>query len=236
MWSLRSVTPRRWPDTIDALRGALAAERLARREAEARARAEAMVAHLKLLIAKLSTSASAPLPSAAASCSTSWSCSSRNSRPQPARTNWRPDRDGAGRRGPASARAAQAGARSLPAHLPRERVVSRHLLPARAAAAARQAGEDVTETLEVVPRHWKVSRPCASASPAAPASVSAAAAPFHPIARGRRAGAAGHDPEPSLASTCRSTARARPCAEGSATSRPWPTGSAPARALAPLTR
>ena len=42
------------PDDIDALRAALAAEQMARREAEARASgAEAMVAHLKLMIAKL---------------------------------------------------------------------------------------------------------------------------------------------------------------------------------------
>src|ERR1700761_4828505 len=42
------------PENVDALRAALAAEQLARREAEARATgAEAMVAHLKLLIAKL---------------------------------------------------------------------------------------------------------------------------------------------------------------------------------------
>ena len=42
------------PDDIETLRTALAAEQLARREAEARASgAEAMVAHLKLLIAKL---------------------------------------------------------------------------------------------------------------------------------------------------------------------------------------
>ena len=41
-------------DDIDTLRAALAAEQLARREAEARASgAEAMVAHLKLMIAKL---------------------------------------------------------------------------------------------------------------------------------------------------------------------------------------
>jgi transposase len=41
-------------DHIAALRAALAAEQLARREAEARASgAEAMVAHLKLLIARL---------------------------------------------------------------------------------------------------------------------------------------------------------------------------------------
>src|SRR5919202_4952055 len=42
------------PDDIATLRAALAAEQLARREAEARASgAEAMVAHLKLLIARL---------------------------------------------------------------------------------------------------------------------------------------------------------------------------------------
>src|SRR6478752_6241372 len=42
------------PDDIATLRAALAAEQLARREAEARAAgAEAMVAHLKLLIARL---------------------------------------------------------------------------------------------------------------------------------------------------------------------------------------
>src|SRR3712207_2507350 len=42
------------PDEIAALRAALAAEQLARREAEARASgAEAMVAHLKLMIARL---------------------------------------------------------------------------------------------------------------------------------------------------------------------------------------
>ena len=42
------------PDDIDALRAALAAEQVARREAEARASgAEALVLQLKLLIAKL---------------------------------------------------------------------------------------------------------------------------------------------------------------------------------------
>jgi transposase len=42
------------PSDVDALRAALAAEQLARREAEARATgAEAMVVHLKLVIARL---------------------------------------------------------------------------------------------------------------------------------------------------------------------------------------
>ena len=54
--SISGVTaaPNNSPDDIAALRAALAAEQLARREAEARAAsAEAMVAHLKLLIARL---------------------------------------------------------------------------------------------------------------------------------------------------------------------------------------
>ena len=47
-------TPNSLPDAVATLQAELAAERLARREAEARASgAEAMVAHLKLLIARL---------------------------------------------------------------------------------------------------------------------------------------------------------------------------------------
>ena len=56
-----TAAPDNLPDDIAALRAALAAEQLARREAEARASgAEAMVAHLKLLIAKLKRDSSAP--------------------------------------------------------------------------------------------------------------------------------------------------------------------------------
>ncbi|HEX8885177.1 MAG TPA: transposase, partial [Noviherbaspirillum sp.] len=52
-----TAAPDTLPDTVDALRAALEAERLARREAEARASdAEAMITHLKLLIAKLKRS------------------------------------------------------------------------------------------------------------------------------------------------------------------------------------
>lgn len=52
--ALAMTVPDMMPNDIEILRTALAAEQLARREAEARASgAEAMVAHLKLLIAKL---------------------------------------------------------------------------------------------------------------------------------------------------------------------------------------
>ena len=75
----------------------------------------------------------------------------------------------------------------LPAHLPRERVV----IPVPTACPCcggglSKLGEDVTETLEVVPRRWKVIQTvreklvCRTCE-----TVSQPPAPFHPIARGR---------------------------------------------------
>ena len=75
----------------------------------------------------------------------------------------------------------------FPAHLPRERVVE----PAPTAclccgsARLRKLGEDITETLEVIPRRWKVIRhvrekfTCRDCE-----KISQAPAPFHVIARG----------------------------------------------------
>jgi transposase len=76
---------------------------------------------------------------------------------------------------------------SLPAHLPRERVV----IPGPAACpccggALSKLGETVTETLESVPRQWKVIQTvreklvCRSCE-----TITQPPAPFHPIARGR---------------------------------------------------
>jgi transposase len=75
----------------------------------------------------------------------------------------------------------------LPAHLPRERLV----IPAPSASPCcagklSKLGEDVTETLEVVPRQWKVVQTvrerCSCRSCEA---ITQPPAPFHPIARGR---------------------------------------------------
>jgi transposase len=77
--------------------------------------------------------------------------------------------------------------RPLPDHLPRERIV----YPAPAACLCcggvlRKIGEDVTETLEVVPRQWKVIQhvrqkfSCRSCE-----AITQPPAPSHPIARGR---------------------------------------------------
>src|SRR3984957_1011121 len=179
------MTPEPLPDDIDALKAALVAERAARHQAEARASgAEAMVAHLKLLIAKMKRDrfgqssersrklldqlelqleeleASATEDETAASPATTGVHSFVRKRPVRA---------------------------ALPAHLPRERMV----IPAPSACPCcggklAKLGEDITETLEVVPRQWKViqtvrekftCRRCET--------ITQPPAPFHPIARAR---------------------------------------------------
>jgi transposase len=78
--------------------------------------------------------------------------------------------------------------RPLPEHLPRERVVE----PAPSACSCcggtnlRKIGEDVTETLEAIPRQWKVIQHVREKfSCRACEKISQAPAPSHPIARGR---------------------------------------------------
>jgi transposase len=174
------------PNEIDALRAALTAERAARQQAEARASgAEAMVAHLKLLIAKMKRDrfgqssergqrlldqmelqleeleANAAEDEAAVIAADTASVISFT------------------RRKPVRA--------PLPAHLPRERVViaAPSACPCCGGKLAK-LGEDITETLEVVPRQWKViqtvrekftCRRCET--------ITQPPAPFHPITRGR---------------------------------------------------
>ena len=176
------------PDDIEALRAALAAERLARREAEARASgAEAMVAHLKLLIAQLKHDrfgASSErgrklldqlelqleeLEAAATEDEAVLGPNQEGLPPRPRAIRRRPVR------GP------------LPAHLPRERVV----IPGPTACPCCQGrlaklGEDVTETLEVVPRQWKVIQTVRERFTCrACETITQPPAPFYPIARGR---------------------------------------------------
>ena len=152
------TSPETLPAEIAALQTALTAEHAARQQAEARASgAEAMVAYLKLLIAKMKRQrfgqsaergrklvdqlelqleeleASAAEDEVAAGPAEPDATSVRSfTRKRPAR-------------GP------------LPAYLPRERVV----VPAApfcpcCGGKLVKLGEDVTETLEVVPRRWKV--------------------------------------------------------------------------------
>jgi transposase len=186
-----TAAPNNPPNDIAALRVALAAEQLARREAEARASsAEAMVAHLKLLIArlkrdkygassergrKLIDQLELELGELVAAASED-AAKAENAAGKEGRTR-RPDSPPRGQ--PVRA--------PLPAHLPRERVV----LPSPTACPCcggklSKLGEDTTETLEIEPIKWKVIQTvrerlaCRSCE-----TVTQPPAPFHPIARGR---------------------------------------------------
>ncbi|HEY2417869.1 MAG TPA: IS66 family transposase [Steroidobacteraceae bacterium] len=175
-------------DDIDSLRAALTAEQLARREAEARASgAEAMVAHLKLMIAKLRHD--------------QYGAASERSRKLIDQMELELEELEAGAAENAAA-VAQPDADStnvhafirrkpvrgpLPAHLPRERVV----LPGPTACpccggALAKLGETITETLEVIPRQWKVVQTVREKFTCrACETITQPPAPFHPIARGR---------------------------------------------------
>jgi transposase len=175
------------PSDIDVLRAALVTEQQARREAEARASgAEAMVAHLKLLIAKMKRDrfgASAErgrklldqLEMQLEDLETAATEDKVAADAAPDKTTVRPFTRATPVRGP------------LPAHLPRERVVlpSPTSCPCCGGKLAK-LGETITETLESIPRTYKVIQTvreklsCRSCE-----TITQPPAPFHPIARGR---------------------------------------------------
>jgi transposase len=175
------------PSDIDVLRAALVTEQQARREAEARASgAEAMVAHLKLLIAKMKRDrfgASAErgrkllnqLEMQLEELETAAAEDEAAADVAPDKTTVRPFTRAKPVRGP------------LPAHLPRERVVlpSPSSCPCCGGKLAK-LGETITETLESIPRTYKVIQTvrekfsCRSCE-----TITQPPAPFHPIARGR---------------------------------------------------
>jgi transposase len=176
------------PDDIDGLKAALLAERAARREFEARASgAEAMVAHLKLLIAKMKRDR--------------FGASGERGRKLLDQLEMQLEElETAAAEDEAAARRAEADTTTvrpftrakpvrapLPAHLPRERVV----LPAPTSCPCcggklAKLGETITETLESIPRTYKVIQTvrekfsCRSCE-----TITQPPAPFHPIARGR---------------------------------------------------
>jgi transposase len=180
-------TPEDLPDDTEALRAALIAERAARRESEARASgAEAMVAHLKLLIAKLKRDRFGPssergrklldqLEMQLEELETAAAENEAAAAEGSAMTSVRPFTRAKPVRAP------------LPAHLPRERIVipSPTNCPCCGGRLAK-LGETITETLESIPRSYKVIQTvrekfsCRSCE-----TITQPAAPFHPIARGR---------------------------------------------------
>ena len=177
------------PDGVDVLKAALAAERQARQEAEARATgAEAMVAHLKLVIAKLRRERFGPSAERGAKLLDQLELQLEELEASATEDELA-----------AKAKSAEAGTAvttftrkkpvraPFPEHLPRERVV----IPGPTACPCcggklAKLGEDITETLEVVPRQWKVVQTvrekftCRSCE-----KIAQPPAPFHTIARGR---------------------------------------------------
>ena len=184
-----TTTPEMLPDDIDALKAALLAARADCRQMAARASgAEAMVAHLKLLIAKYRRDKFGP--------------SSERARHLDQLELQLEELEAAASEDELAAEAAAAKAAAipvksferrkpvrapLPAHLPRERVV----IPVPCSCPScggtlTKLGEDVTETLEVVPRQWKVIQTVREKfSCRACETITQPPAPFHPIARGR---------------------------------------------------
>ena len=78
--------------------------------------------------------------------------------------------------------------RPLPEHLPRERIVYPGPLscPCCGGSSLRKIGEDVTETLELIPRQWKVIQHVREKfSCRACEAITQPPAPLHPVARGR---------------------------------------------------
>ena len=187
-----TMHPEILPDDIAALKAALAAERAAREMAEARAAgAEAMVKHLKLVIAKLKRERFGQssergqkildqlelqleeLEAAASEDTIAAEIAAAKAGPDDTLVR------SFTRRKPVRA--------PLPAHLPRERVV----VPGPTACSCcggklAKLGEDVSETLEVIPRQWKVIQTVREKFTCrACETISQAPAPFHVIARGR---------------------------------------------------
>ena len=176
------------PDDIAALRTALLAEQAARRHAELRASgAEAVIAHLKLLIAKmrherfgassergrkLLDQLELQLEEIEVAAAEGEAANEVSTPPAAIR--------------PASARRKPVRA-PFPAHLPRERVVvpGPSTCPCCNGKLAK-LGEDVTETLEVIPRQWKVIQTVRERFACrACETISQVPAPFHVIPRGR---------------------------------------------------
>ena len=177
------------PDGVDALKTALAAERSARQQAEARpSGAEAMVAHLKLVIAKLRRERFGPSAERGSKLLDQHELQleelEASATEDALAATTKPGQDDTVVRSFTRQKPVRA---PFPEHLPRERVV----IPAPAACPCcggklAKLGEDVTETLEVVPRQWKVVQTvrekftCRSCE-----KITQPPAPFHTIARGR---------------------------------------------------
>ena len=189
-----STTQESLPDDIGALKAALAAERIARQDAEAELAAvqaklaedQAVISRLKLEIAKLNRRQFAPRSERATRL-----LNQLELELEELESSATEDELAAETVSNASQVAAfvrkRPARKPFPEHLPRERVVvpAPTSCPCCGGTRLSKLGEDITETLEVIPRQWKViqtvrekftCRDCEA--------ISQPPAPFHVIPRG----------------------------------------------------
>jgi len=182
------------PDDIAMLKAALIAERNRRIDAEIRAAratanmasAEVLIAHLKLAIEKMRRELYGSRSERGAKLLDQMELELEDLEAATAEDEIAAGMNAATTLVPAHSRA-KPSRKAFPEHLPRERVI----VPAPAACSCcgstrlAKLGEDITETLEVIPRQWKViqhvrekftCRDCEK--------ISQAPAPFHVVARG----------------------------------------------------
>src|SRR5881394_130553 len=183
------------PEDIEALRAALLAERAraARVEAElavARARASddtALIAHQRLQIEKLTRQLYGQHSERTARLLDQMELTFEELESSAAGDEIAAERATARTTNVVAFTRKRAARQPFPAHLPRERVVEAGPTACQCCGGTRlrKLGEDITETLEVIPRQWKViqhvrekftCRDCEK--------ISQAPAPFHVIARG----------------------------------------------------
>ncbi len=187
------------PDDIAALKTALIAERAARIDAQAKAAsatanmssAEALVAHLKLVIEKMRRELYGSRSERGRKLLDQMELELEDLEASAAQDEIAAEMAGRAAGGttlvPAHARAKPVR-KAFPEHLPRERVVVPGPTACACCGSSRLAklGEDITETLEVIPRRWKVIQTVREKfSCRACEKIAQAPAPFHAIARGR---------------------------------------------------
>src|SRR6476660_8808306 len=183
------------PEDIDALRSALMAERVraARGEAElavARAKASdnaALIAHQRLQIEKLTRQLYGPRSERTVRLLDQMELAFEELESSASEDEIAAERAVAKTTNVVAFTRKRPARQPFPEHLPRERVVEPGLAACQCCGSSRlrELGEDITETLEVIPRRWKVIQhvrekfTCSDCE-----KISQAPAPFHVIARG----------------------------------------------------
>ena len=176
------------PDDLDALKAALVAERAAHAQTRAeRAGDQALIAHLKLGIEKLRRELYGQRSERGARLLDQMELQLEELEATAAEEEAAAAQAAARTANVATFERRRPARKPLPEHLPRERVVlpSAETCPCCGGSRLAKLGEDVTETLEVIPRQWKVvqtvrerfaCRDCET--------ITQPPAPFHVIPRG----------------------------------------------------